>query len=163
MLIGGGILVIAGILISYFQSEAEVDRLATSQQDLPPGSPMNVSKSLDPIQSKNGVYSIQILDFKNGDSVSASVIDPDGISITSKSVTKSPFQENFTISSTGTYELKIQNPSQVDLQVVGIIGYYPQGPTLLDFANIIILIVGLSTLAIGMMYFIRSRGKFRTS
>ncbi len=163
MLIGGGIVVIIGILISYFLSETEMEKLATSQQDLPAGSFMNVSKSLDPTQSKSGVYSTQISDFKNGDVLNANIIDPAGNFIITNSITKSPFQENFTISSTGTYELKIQNTSHEDLQVVGIIGYYPSGPTLLDLANIIILIVGLSSLAIGMMYFLRGRGKMGAS
>ncbi len=162
ILIISGILVIIGISISFFQSETETSNLSSSQQDLSSGSYMNVTNSLDPTKSKNGVYSIQISDFKNGDILSASVIDPNGNFIITKSITKSPFQENFTISSTGTYELKIQNTAQVDMQVLGIIGYYPEGATLLDVFSVIILIVGLSGLAIGMMYFIKNRSK-RTS
>ena len=46
------------------------------------------------------------------------------------------------------------------MQVLGIIGYYPQGATLLDVLSIIILIVGLSGLAIGMMYLIKNRGNY---
>ncbi len=159
ILIVSGILVIAGILISFFQSENEMNSIATSQQNLSIGSSMNVSKSLDPAESKDGVYSIQISDFKNGDILSVNVIDPQGNSIITKSITKSPFQENFTVSLAGTYELKIDNISQRDLQVLGIIGYYPRGATLLDVISVIILIVGLSGLAIGMMYFIKKRGK----
>ena len=153
---------IIGISISFFQSETETSNLASSQQDLSPDSFMNVTNSLDPTKSKNGVYSVQISDFKNGDVLSASVIDPNGNFIITNSITKSPFQENFTISSTGTYELKIQNTAQVDMQVLGIIGYYPEGATMLDAFSVIVLIVGLSGLAIGMMYFIKNRGK-RTS
>jgi len=159
ILIVSGILVIAGILISFSQSENEMSSIATSQQSLSVGSAMNVSKSLDPMKSKDGVYSVQISDFKNGESLNVNVIDPSGSSIITKSITKSPFQENFTISSAGTYELKIENAAQSDLQVLGIIGYYPQGATLLDVISVIILIVGLSGLAIGMMYFIKRRGK----
>ena len=159
ILIVSGMLVIVGMLISFSQSETEVNDLATSQQDLPAGAPMNVTKILDPAQSKGGVYSIQISDFKNGDTVSASVVDPNGDPIITRSITKSPFQENFTISSNGTYELKIQNTAQEEMQVLGIIGYYPKGPALIDLASIIILIIGLSGLAIGMMYFIKRRGK----
>ena len=162
ILIVSVILVIIGISISFFQSETETSNLASSQQDLSSGSFMNVTNSLDPTKSKNGVYSIQISDFKNGDVLSASVIDPNGNFMITKSITKSPFQENFTISSTGTYELKIQNTAQADMQVLGIIGYYPEGATMLDVFSVIILIVGLSGLAIGMMYFIKNRGK-RTS
>ncbi|MGI0046488.1 MAG: hypothetical protein ACREBB_04785 [Nitrosotalea sp.] len=157
------ILVVTGMLISFLQSENEMDDLAMVQQDLTSGSPMNVSKSLDPMKSKDGVYSIQILDIKDGDSLSATVIDPSGNVIIVKSITKSPLQENFTISSAGTYELKMQNTAQTDMQVIGIIGYYPQGATLLDVFDIIILIIGLSGLAIGIMYLIKRRGKRNVS
>ncbi len=160
ILIISGILVLSGIAISFFQTESEMGRLASTQQSLTAGSSMNVSKSLDPTKSKYGVYSIQIADFKDGDSLSISIIDPNGNIITTKSIIKSPFQENFTISSTGTYELKIQNTAQTDVQVFGIIGYYPQGATLLDVFSIIILIVGLSGLAIGMMYLIKRHGNY---
>ncbi|MDE1829323.1 MAG: hypothetical protein KGI25_03265, partial [Thaumarchaeota archaeon] len=109
ILIVSGILVITGILISFYQSESEMNDIATSQQTLPVSGLMNVSKNLDPTQSKDGVYSIQISDFKNGDSINADIIDPNGNLIVTKSITKSPIQENFTISSAGTYELKIEN------------------------------------------------------
>jgi hypothetical protein len=159
ILIVSGMLVISGILISFFQSETETRELASSQQDLTPGSSMNVSNSLDPIKSKNGVYSIQVSDFKNGDVLSASIVGPNGNFIITKSITKSPFQENFTISLAGTYELKIQNSAQEDMQVLGIIGYYPEGATLLDVFSVVILIIGLSGLALGMMYLIKTRKK----
>lgn len=160
ILIISGILVISGIVISFLQSESEMDNLASVQQTLTAGSSMNVSKSLDPMKSKNGVYSIQISDFKDGDNLGISVVDPNGNSIITKSIVKNPFQENFTIYSTGIYELKMQNAAQADMQVLGIIGYYPQGATLLDLLSIIILIAGLSGLAIGMMYFVKSRGNY---
>lgn len=164
ILIISGILVLTGMLISFLQSENEVSDLATVQQDLSQGSFMNVSKSLDPVQSKDGVYSIQISDFKESDSLSAAITDPNGNIVTSKSITKSPFQENFTVFSPGTYELRVQNTAQSDMQVLAIIGYYPQGATLLDVFDIIVLIVGLSGLAIGIMYLIKERrGKTNVS
>lgn len=160
ILIISGILVISGIVISFLQSESEMDNLTSVQQSLTAGSSMNVSKSLDPMKSKNGIYSIQISDFKDGDNLGISVTDPNGNNIITKSIIKSPFQENFTISSTGIYELKMQNTAQTDMQVLGIIGYYPQGATLLDLFSIIILIAGLSGLAIGMMYLVKNRGNY---
>lgn len=162
-LIIGGILVIVGILISYSQSENEMSDIATSQQTLPASGTMNVSKSLDPAKSSQGVYSIQISDFKNGNTLNAQIIDPSGSQIITTPIAKSPVQENFTISSAGTYELKIENTGQNDLQVLGIIGYFPNAPSLLDLADVIILIAGLSVLAIGMLYFIKNHSRPRTS
>ena len=78
-------------------------------------------------------------------------------------IAKNTFQENFTISQVGNYTLQIQNPGQNETQVLGIIGYYPQGATILDVLSVIVLIAGLSGLAIGMMYMIKRRGKTDTS
>lgn len=157
VLIVSGILVIVGMVISLSQSEVEMNGISMSQQTLPVGGFMNVSKNMDPEKSKNGVYSVQISDFKNGDSLNVDIIDPRGITSVTKSVVKSPYQENFTISSSGTYELKIENTAPDEIQVLGIIGYYPQGASLLDVFSVIILIAGLSGLAIGLMYFIKGR------
>lgn len=156
-------LVVVGMVISISQSENEVSDIATSQQTLPASGVMNVSKSLDPAKSAYGVYSIQISDFKSGDSLNADITDPSGNHIVTRSVTKSPVQENFTISSAGTYELKIENTAQEDLQVEGFIGYYPPGATMLDLLDIIILIAGLGGLAAGLVHLIKNRGKAKTS
>ena len=159
ILIVSGILVFAGIVISYYLSETEISDIAMSQQTITSGSYMNVSKGLDPAKSTAGVWSVKISGFKEGDTVKASLIDPVGSTVLTEDLDKSPVQQNFTVSSNGTYMLKIQNSAKGDLQILGIIGYYPQGPGLLDLVSIIVLIVGLSGLAIGMMYFLRGRGK----
>ena len=120
---------------------------------------MTVIKNLDPGKDTNGVYSVQISDFKSGYNVKADLVDPSGNTILTRTIAKNSFQENFTVSQLGNYTLQIQNPGQNETQVLGIIGYYPQGATILDVVSVIVLIVGLSGLAIGMMYMIKSRGK----
>ena len=120
---------------------------------------MSVIKNLDPEKSKDGVYSVQISDFKEGYNVKADLVDPSGNTIMTSTIAKNSFQENFTISQVGNYTLQIQNPGQNETQVLGIIGYYPQGATILDVLSVIVLIAGLSGLAIGMMYMIKRRGK----
>ena len=157
ILVVSGILVVIGILISFMQSETEMSSIASSQQTVPAGGSMNVSKALDPSVSMHAVYSVQITDWKQGQTLSVSVIDPSGVPVISREISKSPYQENFTVSSAGLYNLKIGNSAQSDLQVNGIIGYYPQAASLLDFASVAVLIAGLSGLAVGMMYLIKSR------
>ena len=124
---------------------------------------MVVIKNLDPEKSKNGVYSVQISDFKDGYNVRADLVDPSANTIMTRIIAKNSFQENFTISQPGNYTLQIQNPGQNETQVLGIIGYYPQGATILDVASVIVLIAGLSGLAVGMMYMIKRRGKTNSS
>lgn len=148
-----------GIGISFYQSQIETESITTQQQSLVPDASMTVSKNLDPAKNKNGVYSIQISDFKSGYNVKADLVDPTGTVIVTRSVEKSPIQENFTISQSGNYTLQIQNSGQNETQILGIIGYYPQGATIFDVIGVIVLVVGLSGLAIGIMYLIKRRGK----
>jgi hypothetical protein len=152
-------LVIIGIGISFYQSQMEMDSINSQQQSLATKASMAVIKNLDPSENKNGVYAVQISDFKSGDSVKVDIADPTGTMVTARSIVKSPFQENFTISQPGNYTLQIQNTGQNETQILGIIGYYPQGGTVLDVLGIIVLIVGLGGLAVGMVYLIKRRGK----
>lgn len=137
----------------------ERDGITSQQQNLSTGVTMTVIKNLEPGKSKNGVYSIQISDFKEADNVKANIVDPTGSIVTTRSIANGAFQENFTITQSGNYTLQIQNTGQNDLQILGIIGYYPQGATILDVLGIIVLMVGLSGLAVGMIYLIKRRGK----
>ncbi len=163
ILIVSGMLVIIGIGISFYQSQMEMDSINSQQQSLATKASMAVIKNLDPSKNKNGVYAVQISDFKNGDNVKVDIVDPTGTVVTASSIVKSPFQENFTISQSGNYTLQIQNTGQNETQILGIIGYYPQGVTVLDVLGVIVLIVGLGGLAVGMMYLIKRRGKMDVS
>jgi len=66
LLVVSGILVIVGMVISYFLSENEMNEIGMSQQTVPSGSFMNVTKSLDPAKSSDGVYSVKISGFTEG-------------------------------------------------------------------------------------------------
>jgi hypothetical protein len=120
---------------------------------------MVVTKSMNPENNQNGVYSIQITDFRSDDNVKATIMDPMGTPIITKTMTKSPIQEMFKITSSGNYTLQIENHGQREIQVLGIIGYYPQGIEVADISGFIALITGLSGLAVGMMYLIKNRVK----
>lgn len=157
ILIVSGILVLIGIAITAYQSQTTSENLSNQQNTLGIGAQMIVTKEMSPDSNQKGVYSIQITDFKNDDNVKASIIDPTGTPIIIKSITKSPIQEMFKIASSGNYTLQIENNGQREIQVLGIIGYYPQGIELADISGFIVLIIGLSGLAVGMMYLIRNR------
>ncbi len=157
ILIVSVILVIIGIAISFYQSQREIDSITTQQQSLDKEVSMTIGKYLDQEKSKNGAYSVQISDFKDGDAIKASVIDPAGNIISTNTITKDQFQENFTIFQSGNYTLQIQNTGQNETQIVSIIGYYPQGPTILDVLSIIVLIIGLIGLGVGIVSLIKKR------
>jgi len=157
IIIVSGALVLIGIAITAYQSQITSENLSNQQNTLDIGAQMIVTKEMNPDNNQKGVYSIQITDFKNDDNVKAIITDPTGTPIITKSMTKSPIQETFRISSSGNYTLQIENHGQSEIQVLGIIGYYPRGIELADISGFIALIIGLSGLAVGMMYLIRNR------
>jgi hypothetical protein len=157
IIIVSGILVLIGIAITAYQSQITSENLANQQNTVDIGTQMTVTKEMSPDNNQEGVYSIQITDFKNDDNIKTTIIDPAGIPIITKSITKSPVQEMFKISLSGNYTLQIENHGQKAIQALGIIGYYPQNIELADIAGFIALMIGLSGLAVGMMYLIRNR------
>ncbi len=159
IIIASGILVLVGIAITAYQSQITSENLSNEQNTIGIGTQMIVTKDMNPNNNQNGVYSIQITDFKDNDNVKATVIDPNGIPIITKSITKSPIQEMFKIKASGNYTLEIGNQGQREIQVLGIIGYYPQGIEWADISGFIVLMIGLSGLAVGIMYLIRNRVK----
>lgn len=159
IIIISGILVLIGIAITAYQSQTTSENLSNQQNILAIGTQMVVTKGMNPENNQNGVYSIQITDFRSDDNVKATVIDPMGTPIITKTMTKSPIQEMFKITASGNYTLQIENHGQREIQVLGIIGYYPQGIEVADISGFIALITGLSGLAVGMMYLIKNRVK----
>jgi hypothetical protein len=146
-------------MITAYQSQTTSENLSNQQDILGVGTHMTITKGMDPIKNQKGVYSIQVTDFKNDDSVKSTVIEPTGTIIITKYVTKSPIQETFKIVSFGNYTLQIENQGKREVQILGIIGYYPEGIELADISGFIVLTVGLSGLAVSIMYLIKSRVK----
>jgi hypothetical protein len=159
IIIVSGILVLIGIAITAYQSQTTSENLVNQQETLSIGKQMTITKGMDLSSNQKGVYAIQVTNLKNDDNVKAIVIDPNGNTIITKSVTKSPIQEIFKISTSGNYTLQIDNQGQREIQILGIIGYYPEGIELADISGFIVLMAGLAGLAVGMMYLIKNRVK----
>ena len=159
IIITSGILVLIGIAITAYQSQTTSENLANQQKTVDAGALMTVTKGMDPNKNQKGVYAIQTTDLKNDDNIKAIVIDPNGNTIITKSVEKSPIQEIFRVSSSGNYTLQIENHGQREIQILGIIGYYPEGIELADVSGFVVLIVGLAGLAVGIMFLIKNRVK----
>jgi hypothetical protein len=159
ILITSGILVLIGIAITAYQSQTTSENLVNQQKIITAGASMTITKVMDPIKNQKGVYAIQVTDLKNDDNIKSIVIDPSGNTIITKSVTKSPIQEMFKVSSAGNYTLQIDNQGHREMQILGIIGYYPEGIELADISGFIVLMAGLAGLAVGMMFLIKNRVK----
>ena len=88
-------MIIIGIGLSIYESQLINENVANQQQNLLIGGSMTLTKELDPSKNQNGVYSIQITDFKEDNNIKVTVFNPADEIITSKSITKNPFQEIF--------------------------------------------------------------------
>ncbi|HYL66032.1 MAG TPA: hypothetical protein VEU72_02640 [Nitrosopumilaceae archaeon] len=159
VIIISAVLVIIGIALTFYESQLINGSVINQQQNLLPGASMTLTKDLDPSKNQNGVYSIQITDFQKEDNIKVSILSPVGETVISKSITKSQIQENFIISTSGTYKIQIENQGSREIQILAVIGNYPQNIALIDMCSFILLITGLSGLAIGIMYLVKNRGK----
>ena len=159
VIITGAILIIIGIGLEIYESQLINENVTNHQQNLLSGGSMTLTKDLDASENQNGVYSVQIIDFQEGDNIKVIVFNPVNEVITSKPITKNLFQENFLISTSGTYKVQIENQGPREVQILAAIGNYPQNISLIDIFDFIVLIVGLSGLAIGIMYLIKNRGQ----
>jgi len=157
VIIISAILIIIGIGLTFYESQVINENVTNQQQNLLTGVTMTVTKDLDPSKNQNGVYSVQITDFQESDNIKATVLNPVDETIISKPITKSPFQENFLISISGTYKIQIENQGPREVQVLAVLGNYPQNISLIDVFGFIVLIIGLGGLAIGIMYFVKNR------
>src|SRR5256885_2288328 len=134
------VLVIIGIALTFYESQLINGSVTNQQQNLLSGALMTLTKDLDPHKNQNGVYSIQITDFQKDDNIKARIFDPVGEMIISKSITKSPFQENFIISTNGTYKIQVENQGSREAQILAVIGNYPQNIALIDMCGFILLV-----------------------
>jgi lipopolysaccharide export LptBFGC system permease protein LptF len=162
IIIASGILVLIGFVITIYQSQITSENFVNEQKSLSSGTQMTITKAMDLNNDRKGVYGIQVTDLKNDDNVKIIVIDPNRNAIITKFVTTSPIQEIFKISSSGNYTLQIENQGQREIQILGFIGYYPEGIESDETSGNIVpimLIIGLAGLAVGIMYFIKNRAK----
>jgi hypothetical protein len=160
LLVTGGFLIIVGIGLSVYGSQLIVENLVAEEKRLGMGTSMELTKELDPTINENGVYVLQITEFKEESSLQTSVYDPSDQVIVSKSIEHNPFQDNFTISTAGTYKILVENTGERELEVAAALGYLPEGQSLaISIFGFIIIIIGLIGLAFGIIYFIKSRNR----
>jgi uncharacterized protein YxeA len=163
IIVVGAILIIIGIGLTIYESQLINENVTNQQQNLVVGGTMSLTKNLDPSKNKEGVYSVQIIGFNESGNIKVTIFNPLDEIIASKQITKNPFQENFTVVTEGMYKIQIENQGQRTVQVLAIIGNYPQSISLLDMFGFIVIITGLGGLAIGIMYFVKNRGNTNVS
>lgn len=157
LLIIVGSLVGIGIILSFYGNQVVFEGLTKAEGDVSLGEDLEITTELDESANKNGIYAIQVLNFKE-DTISASVYDPLGIEIESQSIDKEVFEGEFDIRVTGTYKLVIKSNDQEKVRVFGVIGPEPDlGVKSLGFVSLYILVIGLIGMAGIAIYAIKNR------
>lgn len=158
-----GALIGAGIILSFLGSQLATQNLVVKEENLVAGSSIEVVVELDPSISKTGVYGILLPKIKD-DTISVSVYDPIGTQILSKTLNQESTEEQFNISSIGSYKIVIENSGLEDTQVVAGIGYMPNSYILsVGITGFYILAVGLIGMVGIVIYTIRNRRKKKLS
>ena len=159
LVIVGGILA-AGVFLSFYGAQLSTQELTVKEENVLSGGILEISTDLDPSKSNLGVFVIQILEDKES-SLIAKISDPLGFEIISSPIDRESFEEQFEISSKGTYKLIIENTGVEDLQVVGAFGHMPDTMTIsVGITGFYLLIVGIIGIIGVGIYAIRMRKKF---
>lgn len=152
--VGG--LIAAGIALSFYGSMIIVEDLTQSVDNIGEGETLEISVELDSETNDEGFYVVQTMQFKEG-MISASVVDEFGSQIISKVIESESFQEQFEISSSGTYTLIIENSGEHS-DVVGAIGHIPDSVKVsIGITGSYLLIVGLIGMGVVGIYAVKNR------
>jgi len=158
-----GSLIGVGIILSFYGAHLATQNLTVKEENLDPGSLMEVMVELDPSIGETGVYGILLAKFEEN-AVSVSVFDPLGSQILSKTVDKESTEERFKIGSSGSYKIVIENSGLEETKIVAGVGYMPDSNTLsVGIVGFDILVVGLIGIVGIGVYTIRNRRKEKLS
>lgn len=158
-----GSLIGVGFVLSFLGAQLTTKDLTVLEGNLISGESMEVQTELDPSISQTGVFVVQIVDFEDG-AISATIFDPSGIQIVSKSIRKESFEDKFEISSSGTYRLLIENSGQDEAQILGVLGHMPDTSMLsVGITGFYIVIIGLIGIVGVGIYAVKNRRKEKLS
>jgi len=158
-----GALIGVGIILSFYGTQLATQNLTIKEENLDPGSSMEVIVELDPSIGEIGVYGILLAKFEEN-MIYVSVFDPLGSQILSKTVDQESTEERFKIGSSGSYKIVIENSGLEETQIVAGIGYMPDSNTLsIGIFGSYILVVGLIGMGGIVIYTILNRRKEKLS
>ncbi len=158
-----GFLIGTGIVLSFYGSQLATQNLIIKEENLAPGSSMDVIVELDPSIGETGVYGILLSKFEEN-MIYVSVFDPLGTLILSKTVDKETSDERFKIDFSGSYKIEIKNSGFEETKIVAGIGYMPDSNTLsVGIIGFYILVGGLIGIGGIVVYTIRIRRKEKLS
>jgi hypothetical protein len=148
-----------GIVLSFYGNQIMFEDLSKGEEQIKFGENLTIEIELDNTKTHTGIYAIQIMNFKEK-TITATIIDPFGMTIKSQLVSKESFEERFEIITPGLHKLIIENSDNEEKHVFGVIGPEPDaGKKSLVFVSFYIIIIGLIGMVIVAIYLIKNRRK----
>jgi hypothetical protein len=147
-----------GIILSFYGNSLIFEDLIQKDGDVGVGQDLIVEVELDTTKAQTGIYAVQIIEFE-GATVTASILDPFDNVVESQSINQEAFEGLFDVSTSGTYQLLIENTGE-QLKIFGVIGPEPDSwVRSLGFISMYILIMGLIGMFIVTVYLVIKRKK----
>lgn len=152
--VGG--LIAAGIALSFYGSMIITEDLSQAVENIGEGTIIEITAELDPVVNNEGVYVVQTMEFREG-MISVRVVDPFGSEIISKIVETESLEEQFEITTSGTFTLIIENAGE-HTDVVGVIGHVPDTAKFsIGITGFYLLVVGLIGMGVVGIYVVKNR------
>jgi len=156
VIVGG--IVGLGIILSFYGNQVIFEGLIKGDGQVKLGESLTIPVEFNSVQTQNGIYAIQIIDFKKG--ITAKILDPFDKEIESQIINQEVFEGQFKIEESGTYKLVIENSDENEIKVFGVIGLEPDtAKKLLVRISPWILLIGLAGIMIVTIYVIKNRKK----
>ena len=153
VIVGG--IVCAGVVLSFYGNQVIFEDLIKGEGQIKVGESLTIPAELNNTEPQNGIYAIQIMDSKG---VKAKILDPFDVEIESQSISEEDFEGQFKIMTSGTYKLVIENISDKEVKIFGVIGPEPDaGKKSLGFISLYVLIIGLIGIVVVPIYAIKNR------
>jgi len=150
--------VTAGIILSFYGSQVITEDFIQVDGNIGNGESIEVITELDPAINDVGVYVVQTMNFNQGD-ISVKIFDPSGTQMISKTVEIESFEEQFDISSKGSFRLIIENAGD-NTDVIGVIGHLPDtAKVAIGYTGFFLLVVGFFGMVVLGIYVVINRRK----
>jgi len=141
-LVGFAGLIGVGIILSFYGSFVIFEDLNQGDGDVGSEQDLIVEVELDHTKTQTGIYAVQIIDFESG-AITVNILDPFNTIIESQSINEEAYEGLFDITTSGTYQLSIENSGK-QVKIFGVIGPEPDaGKRSLPFISLSILVIGL--------------------
>lgn len=156
LFIAGGLVAI-GMSMLYIGSTFIAQQTTNTEGTASLGSPVELTREMDPQVAKVGAFVIISEEFENGE-LKATVFDPAGNQIASSEIKQKVIQHDFNIESKGTYKLVLENTKSSDVMAVLGLAYTPEGFLVgLSYLGFYMIVAGFLGVGAAGIYEVKNR------